>query len=298
MEWEIAEKSAGLSIRHFLKEEKSFSRRILKSIINDGGAVELNGRCVKLNERLNIGDNLVVKFPKEEKSSHMKPENISLDIIYEDEFLLVVNKPAEMATIPSYHHPSGTLANAILAYYEKKCIPYTVHIVTRLDRGTSGLVLIAKHRYSHSLLSSLQKKGEIKRKYQAIMTGILSTDTGIITKRIGRKDGSIIERTVREDGREAITHYKTIKKTINHTFVDIELETGRTHQIRVHFSSIGHPLAGDDLYGGSKDLIKRQALHCNHISFLHPFRQKSMSFSSSIPKDMEMLLDEDATKMF
>src|SRR5699024_10540260 len=127
--------------------------------------------------------------------------------------------------------------------------------------------LIAKHRYSHSLLSSLQKKGEIKRKYQAITTGILSADTGIITKRIGRKDGSIIERTVREDGQEAITHYKTIKKTINHTFVDIELETGRTHQIRVHISSIGHPLVGDDLYGGSEDLIKRQALHCNHISF-------------------------------
>src|SRR5699024_4447505 len=157
---------------------------------------------------------------------------------------------------------------------------------------------IAKHRYSHSLLSSLQKKGEIKRKYQAIMTGILSTDTGIITKRIGRKDGSIIERTVREDGREAITHYKTIKKTINHTIVDIELESKRTHQILFHFSSIGHPLAGDDLYGGSDDLIKMQALHCNLISFLHPFRRKSMSFSSPIPKDMEMLLDEDATKMF
>jgi len=297
MEWEITEKSAGQSVRNFLKEEKSFSRRILKSVIYDGGAVELNGRSVRLNERLKTGDKLVVRFPKEEKSSHMKPENISLDIIYEDEFLLVVNKPAEMATIPSYHHPSGTLANGILAYYEQKCIPYTVHIVTRLDRGTSGLVLIAKHRYSHSLLSSLQKKGEIKRRYQAIATGILSAEKGIITKRIGRKDGSIIERTVREDGQKAITHYNTIKKTTNHTFVDIELETGRTHQIRVHFASFGHPLAGDDLYGGSKMLIKRQALHCNYISFIHPFTQKSMSFSLSIPKDMEKLLDKDEAKM-
>src|SRR5699024_6543271 len=162
-----------------------------------------NRRRVKLNERLKTGDNLVVKFPKEEKSFHMKPENISLDIIYEDEFLLVVNKPAEMATIPSYHHPSGTLANGFLAYYEKKCIPYTYHKMTRMNRETSGHDLIAKHRYRHSLISKLQKKGEIKRKYQAITTGILSADTGIITKRIGRKDGSIIERTVREDGQEA-----------------------------------------------------------------------------------------------
>lgn len=293
MEWKIKQQYSGQSIRDFLRKEQLFSRRILKSIIYEGGQITLNGRQVKVNATVSIGDVLAVRFPAEKKGAHMKLEEFPLDIVYEDDNLLVINKPAGMATIPSYHHPSGTLANGILSYYEKLALPYTIHIVTRLDRDTSGLVLVAKHRYSHSLLSSLQRKGEINRNYQAVVTGLLSPEQGMINKRIGRKEDSIIERMVREDGQVAITHYKTLKKTASHTLVDVRLETGRTHQIRVHFSSIGYPLAGDDLYGGIKKMIGRQALHCTCISFRHPFTHEKMTFISSIPKDMAKLIEDD-----
>lgn len=291
LEWKIKKMNDGQSVRDFLKKENFFSRRILKSVIYDGGAIILNKHRVKLTEILSENDVLVVKFPEEEKGPRMKPEDIPLDIVYEDDYILIVNKPAHMATIPSYHYPSGTLANAILAYYKVNHIPFTVHVVTRLDRGTSGLVLIAKNRYSHSLLSAVQKNGELKRHYQAIVTGVLSPEKGIINKNIGRKDGSVIERTIRDDGKPAITHYKTLKQTSTHTLVNVELKTGRTHQIRVHFSALGYPLVGDDLYGGTKDVIDRQALHCCHIKLTHPFTNKIMDFYSSLPDDMKRIVD-------
>src|SRR5699024_5727205 len=153
-----------------------------------------------------------------------------------------VDKPDHMATIPSIHHPSGTLANAILFYYKKNNIPYTVHIVTRLHRGPSGFLLIAKNRTSHSLLAAFQQEGGIERHSQPVVTGLISEKKGIINKNIGRKDGSIIERTIREDGKPAITLYETVKHSRSHSLVNIELKTGRTHQIRVHFSALGHPL--------------------------------------------------------
>lgn len=290
MEWFIIDKFANQTIRSFLKDEQAFSRRILKAIISDDGYVRLNGSAVKLNELLSEGDHLEVQFPSEEKGPFMKAERLPLTILYEDEFLLVIDKQAYMATIPSRHHPHHTLANGILGYYEQYAIPYTVHIVTRLDKGTSGLVLVAKHRYSHSLLSKMQRETKIKRRYQALVAGHLSGKEGSIRTNIGRKDGSIIERTVRPDGQKAVTHYEVIKETLSHTLVDISLETGRTHQIRVHFSSIGHPLLGDDLYGGEHTLIKRQALHCSQLSFLHPFTQHKIIVNSELPSDMKRLL--------
>lgn len=290
MIWQISEKYHGQSIRDFLKKDQSFSRRILKSVINDG-AMFLNNEPVRMNKVLSLGDVLTVELPEEEKGPWMKPENINLEIVFEDDFILVVDKPAHMATIPSIHHPSGTLANAILFYYKKNNIPYTVHIVTRLDRGTSGLILIAKNRYSHSLLGALQQKEGIERHYQAVVTGLISVKKGIINKNIGRKDGSIIERTVREDGRPAITLYETVKHSLSNTLVNIELKTGRTHQIRVHFSALGHPLVGDELYGGKKGAIRRQALHCCHLKFSHPITNKTMEFYSSLPDEMKKLLE-------
>lgn len=273
-----------------MTEEQHFSRRILRSVVV-GGSVLLNKQAVKLNEVLCENDVLTVVFPEEEIGPRMQPEDKPLDIVYEDDFLMIVNKPADITTIPSFNHPSGTLANFILAYYKKNQIPYTVHVVTRLDRGTSGLVLIAKNRYSHSRLSTLQRKGEIKRYYQAVVTGVLSKDKKIINKKIGRKDGSIIERTVRDDGKSAITFYKVIKRSSTHTLVDVELMTGRTHQIRVHFSALGHPLAGDDLYGGTKEKINRQALHCCRIKFEHPFTKEVLELISPLPEDMKEIVD-------
>ena len=195
---------------------------------------------------LQSDDLLTVSFPIEEPSSGLIGERIPLQIVYEDEYVLVVNKPAEMNTIPSREHPRGSLANALIGYFERIGLQATVHIVTRLDRNTSGLVLIAKHRHIHHLLSEKQKKGEIKRTYVALAEGVFSEQAGKIEEPIGRKQESIIEREVRSDGQYALTYYRVLRTFSDFTMVELQLETGRTHQIRVHLSSIGHPVVGGD----------------------------------------------------
>ncbi|HLR09663.1 MAG TPA: RluA family pseudouridine synthase [Bacillota bacterium] len=289
MKWTIDKKHEGMTVRHYLQNVRGFSRRLLRSIKHDGGFIKVNGKPEHLAFLLTAGDVLAVRFPEEKKGVYMQPEPVPLSIVYEDDAILVLNKPAKMATIPSRHHPTGTLANGILHHYKTNDIPYTIHVVTRLDRNTSGLVLVAKHKYSHSILSADQKAGGIRRKYQAIVEGDLAQPKGSICLPIGRKDGSIIERTVTQAGKKATTHYTTVRKTNEHTFVDIELETGRTHQIRVHFAHIGHPLAGDNLYGGSCQRINRQALHCCELILHHPITKKRLVFTSALPNDMAKL---------
>lgn len=235
-------------------------------------------------------DVITITFPPEKKGSYMNPENKGLSIVYEDEDIIIINKPPGLVTMPSRLHPSGTLANRVLGYYQRKSIPYTVHVVTRLDRDTSGLILIAKHRYSHSLLASDQNKGKLIRRYKAIVEGDVEQREGIIDAPIRRKPGSIIERQVSETGQRAITHYKVEKEGAGHSLLAVELLTGRTHQIRVHFSSIHHPLAGDDLYGGSKKVIDRQALHCYEISFQHPLTKEPILIQLDMPQDMSSII--------
>lgn len=291
VEWMVDKKHQGMIIRDFLQDVHSFSRRMIVAIKFDGGKILVNGEPETVRYQLMTGDHLTIIFPPEKKGYYMKPEKIPLDIIYEDADILVINKEAGIATIPSPHNQSGTIANGILAYYEENEVPYTVHVVTRLDRDTSGLLLVAKHRHSHSLIAQSQISGQVKRSYQAIIEGHLRQKQGVITANIGRKEGSIIERTVTEIGKKAITHYQTVSETATQTLVDVQLETGRTHQIRVHFSHIGHPLVGDDLYGGKKDEMGRQALHCSHISFEHPSSKEIVSFEAPIPEDMQRLMN-------
>ncbi|TQS75799.1 RluA family pseudouridine synthase [Ornithinibacillus gellani] len=291
MNWQIDKEHEGLSIRDYLRQEHAFSRRILKAVIYEGGSIKVNGQERTLAYRLMTADNLLVDFPPERIGSHMQPENMNLDILYEDDAVIVLNKPAGRASIPSLHHPTGTIANGLLQYYDETGITSTVHIVTRLDRDTSGLMLIAKNRYSHSILSSSQRAGEVERDYMAIAEGIVHPEFGTIDAPIGRKPDSIIERVVDPDGQPAVTHYQNKRKTATHTLLHIRLETGRTHQIRVHLAHIGYPLAGDDLYGGSLDIIKRHALHCAAIRFIHPFTKEWMSFEAVMPTDMCSMIE-------
>jgi len=292
LNWIIDESSAGLPIKEFLKQEE-ISRIALTDIKFRGGLILVNNEEVNVRYKLIKGDSLSVIFPAEIPSEGVMAENIPLTILYEDEFLLVVNKPAMMNTIPSREHPNGSLANALVGYYKRVGIQATSHIVTRLDRDTSGIVLIAKHRHVHHLFSKMQQNGLVKRSYEALAGGLLATVNGTIIEPIGRKQDSIIEREVRADGQYACTHYKVIKSYSTFTHLELRLETGRTHQIRVHMSFLGHPLLGDDLYGGDTSLIKRQALHCKKIQFLHPFYKKEMSFSASPPEDMNSILEAD-----
>ncbi|EQB35207.1 hypothetical protein M948_19090 [Virgibacillus sp. CM-4] len=290
MEWTIKKAHEGMLIREFLREEQGFSRRIVKSIKFDGGRIMVNGKTQTVRYSLVAGDKLTVIFPEEQHGDHMQPEQLDLAIMYEDADIIVINKAAGMAVIPSLHHPTGTVANGLLAHYSKQDIHFTIHIVTRLDRDTSGLMLVAKHRYSHSILAESQKMGEVKRHYQAIVQGKMEQKKGTINKPIGRKPGSIIEREIRMDGKSAITHYLVEKQADAFALADVRLETGRTHQIRVHFSGIGHPLCGDTLYGGSKQFIDRQALHCYQLSFNHPITKEPFYFSANMPADMAAIM--------
>ena len=293
MKWTIEHKDEGKLLREFLRNDQGFSRRILKSLIYDGGSILVNEKEENLHYCLKSGDMVTIAFPEEEKGSRMHPEKIPIDIIYEDDAIIVINKQAGIATIPSLNHPNNSVANGVLFHYEKHHIPYTVHVVTRLDRDTSGLLLIAKHRYSHSILSASQKQGKVKRKYYAIIQGALQEKQGMIDANIGRKEGSIIERTVRNDGQRAVTHYQVMKETNSHSLLKVQLETGRTHQIRVHFSHLGYPLAGDDLYGGAKTMIDRQALHCCSLEFEHPQSKEWMTITTELPEDMKKILPDE-----
>lgn len=289
MKWIIEDEYDGMLVREYLRTVRAFSRRILKAV-KDEGIILQNGESVTVRSVLKKGDTLEVNMPVESPGKNMTPHFIPLDIVFEDDDVLVINKPAGISTIPSRLHSERSLAHGILYYYREKGLPYTVHIVTRLDKDTSGLLLVAKHRFSHSLLSRDQKGKGVSRQYKALAEGYLKQKSGTIYAPIGRKETSIIEREVREDGQEAITHYEVIEELSGFSFVRIHLDTGRTHQIRVHFSHIGHPLLGDDLYGGSTRYMKRQALHCDRLSFVHPITREKMTFTIPLPEDMANVL--------
>jgi 23S rRNA pseudouridine1911/1915/1917 synthase len=293
LQWEVNKQQAGRMIKEFLKEEE-ISRIALTDIKFNGGRILVNDIEVNVRYVLKEGEFLTVIFPPENPSEGAAGEKIPLEILFEDLYLLIVNKPAGMSTIPSREHPTGSLANALVGYYEEIGIRATSHIVTRLDRDTSGIVLIAKHRHVHHLLSKQQKNGNIKRTYEALAESNLVLEKGSIEEPIGRKLDSIIEREVRSDGQYACTHYKVLKRYKEFTHVELQLKTGRTHQIRVHMSFIGHPLLGDDLYGGNQTLINRQALHCKKIRFSHPFSGQDMNFTSNLPEDMHVLVKADS----
>lgn len=262
------------------------SKRALTAIKFDGGELLVNGEEQNVRHKLEVGDVITIIFPQEEVSEGLIAEYGPLDIVYEDEAILVINKPAYMSTIPSREHPDGSVANFIFGYFMEQNIASTVHIVTRLDRDTSGLMVIAKHRHIHHLMSEQQKQGLLHREYEALVEGIVEEDEQSIIAPIGRKDTSIIEREVRNDGQFAYTEVRVLARTKEFTHVRLKLHTGRTHQIRVHMSSIGHPLVGDDLYGGSRAQIARQALHCRTVQFEHPLKKQLMQFESELPEDI------------
>ncbi|WP_251552456.1 RluA family pseudouridine synthase [Neobacillus muris] len=295
LEWVIEKEDSGLILRDFLKR-KEISRTALTDIKFKGGDILVNGEAVTVRYSLKAQDLLTVIFPNEEPSAGFSGEDIPLNIIFEDDYLLIVNKPAYMNTIPSREHPAGSLANALMGYYEKIGLPATAHIVTRLDRDTSGIVLIAKHRHVHHLFSMMQRDHLVNRTYEALAEGGISADTGTITAPIGRKEQSIIEREVRPDGQYARTHYRVLNRYSQFTQIELNLETGRTHQIRVHMSYLGHPLLGDDLYGGDTAIINRQALHCKKIAFIHPITHQELVFTAALPLDMKKVIEAEQLK--
>ncbi|MFS0752164.1 RluA family pseudouridine synthase [Oceanobacillus sp. 1P07AA] len=291
LRWTIMKNEEGMLIKTYLQQIHHFSRRLLVSLKKEPGSIQVNGMSQWVTYTLQSEDILKIVLPSEVPSDMITPKELPLDIIYEDAYCLVVNKPAGQACLPSMNHRNNTLANGLSYYYQKNSITSTIHIVTRLDVETSGLVLIAKNQYIHSLFSQMQQEGKIHRVYEAIAHGEIIQKSGIIDAPIGRKEGSIIERTVDLiNGKQAITNFTVLHSNIRASRLEVKLETGRTHQIRVHFQYLGHSLYGDDMYGGYKDIMKRQALHCKQIKWMHPITNEKIQLDVDLPTDMEMLL--------
>lgn len=286
----------GIVLREYLAV-KNISKRTLTAVKYEGGKLLVNGVERDVRFLLSIGDQVEVFFPPEKLSGGLQAEDGDLTIVYEDDAVLVLNKPSGQSTIPSYNHRFGTIANYVAGKFVRERIPATVHVVTRLDHNTSGLLCIAKNRHIHHLLSKQMVECTFGRKYAAIAEGHIEKSEFLINEPIGRKEDSIIERIVRDDGQEARTEVQVIKRVMKKgypfTHVALRLQTGRTHQIRTHMKWIGHPLAGDDLYGGSTSFIHRQALHCTELSFTHPITDEKLVFTSPLPKDMQQLLMEN-----
>ena len=273
-----------LTIREYLSL-KGYPNAVFVQLKKTPESVLLNGIWAYMRTKLSAGDELFIRLEESTSSAHILPVSMPLSICYEDEDILAVNKPAQMPVHPSLNHYDHTLANAVCGYYNDQEIPYTFRCVNRLDRDTTGLTLIAKHMLSSAILSTAAARREISREYIAIASG-KTPESGTIDAPIGRVAGSTIKRQIDfENGERAITHYRHDGLSL----LSLHLETGRTHQIRVHLKSIGHPLIGDFLYNPTDTTIKRQALHSYRLTFSHPITGESFVLTAPLPDDMHCL---------
>ncbi|UUV98807.1 RluA family pseudouridine synthase [Vagococcus luciliae] len=290
--WTVDEEKT--TLKRFLNN-KGVSRRLLAKIKFQGGTLLVNKQVRNTKFEVKLDDVVTIIIPDEGEHETMLPFESKLDIVYEDEHLLIVNKPTEVASIPSQYHKNGTMANYVKYYYnQQQYVNRIIHVVTRLDRDTTGLMMFAKHGFAHAMMDKQLQSGELKKYYHALVGGDLSRlkKHETIDLPIGRDETSIIKRCIIENGQRAVTEYKLVEINRDIAHVAVQLHTGRTHQIRVHFSAIGCPLIGDELYGG--DLTKglnRQALHCQKLVFLHPFTREELTFELPLPNDMEELIE-------
>lgn len=274
------------TVLQILNEKLCLSKNAVKNL-KFHGKILVNKEKVTVRYELKTGDELFLSF-YEKPSKNIEPENIPLDILYEDENILAVNKMSSMPTHPSQNNRSKTLANAVMGYFDKKGERLTFRALNRLDKYTSGVVIIAKNAVSAAAVSKTLKNA--KKTYIAVLTNPPGTDSGKITAPIGRCGGSIIKRTVRPDGKYAETHYKILKRKNSLALAEIKIKTGRTHQIRVHMSYIGSAVYSDFLYGEEIKGV-RMMLHCKSIEFLNPFTDKIQTISAPVRDDIIKMFD-------
>lgn len=284
--YKIDEEYNGKIIKDFLTNKCRMSGTLLKVLKRTEDGIMVNGKRQFVTYMLKNKDILTVSI-YENASENIIPVKLDFTVIYEDEDIMIVDKPPHMPTHPSQGNFTNTLANALMYYWKEKGEEHVFRAVNRLDKDTSGLMCLAKNSYAHAILCDAIKSKKIKRKYRAIVCGDLS-ENGTIDVPIIRESESVIKRCVSLDGKRAVTHYKIIKRLGDYTLIELELETGRTHQIRVHMSYIGHPLLGDWLYGTENHcLFERQALHSCYISLTHPIKGDKIIFTSEIAQDMQ-----------
>lgn len=277
------------TVSEFLKQ-KGFSRQIIIQLKKTHQGILVNNQWAYVRTPLKANDTITIQLLEEAPSENIVPVPLPLDIVYEDEDILLVNKSANMPVHPSINNYDNTLANGIAYYYKMQEKPFVFRCINRLDRDTTGLLIIAKNALSASILSNQMKKREIHRTYLAVVSGFPKKNADTITAPIARKENSAIERCIDfQKGEPAITHYQMISSKENYSLLKLSLETGRTHQIRVHMKYIGNPLLGDYLYNPDFSRIQRVALHSYCLSFVHPITGETMNFSAKLPEDMATL---------
>lgn len=276
------------NINQILKQEFHISARLQHKLIL-AKQVLLNGIIIDTRTSVNISDVITVNLDFEEENENIIPIEMTLSIIFEDDGLLILNKPAGIAVHPSVSHYKDSLSNGVKFYFDSIGLKRKIRPVNRLDLNTSGLIIFAKNEYVQECLIQQMNTHVLKKEYIAIVSGHLDKHHGTINLPIARKDNSIIERCISSDGQESITNYCVLEEYNDFSFVNCSLQTGRTHQIRVHMAAIGHPLIGDTLYGSPSNFINRQALHSYKICFIHPISHKNLEFVCELPKDMKNL---------
>ena len=274
-------------LREFLLENNISRKTLTRIKFDNDGSIKVNSKEENVRHILKKDDIVEITLPSENYSDFVRFIDKPIEIVYEDAYFLIVNKEINLPSIPSRNSEDESLLERVNYYFREKNINSIPHIVTRLDKNTSGLVLIAKHRYIHALFSNM----EIDKYYTALINGKIEQH-GIIEAPIRRVSYSIIEREVGEDGEYAKTEYWLEKYNLknNVSIVKLKLYTGKTHQIRVHMKYLGYPLLGDELYGGDVSLISRQALHCSNLAFIHPIIGEKINVSVNLPNDMNNII--------
>ena len=298
LNFNITEENNNIRIDRYLAEQcPDLSRSYIQKLVKDG-AVFVNNRQVKANYKVQPQDQVILTIP-DMKVPDILPENIPLDILYEDQWLLVVNKPKDMVVHPSAGHMEGTLVNAVMAHCGEHLSGINgvlrPGIVHRIDKDTTGALLICKDDTVHRDLAEQLKVHSIKRRYRAIVQGNLKEDQGTVDAPVGRHPTDRKKMAVNyKNGKEAVTHYQVLERFGNATYIECRLETGRTHQIRVHMASLGHPLLGDTIYGSSKNPyhLQGQALHAMILGFIHPITREYLEFQAPLPEYFIKLLDK------
>lgn len=297
LEYCVEKKDIDKTVNQILSEKFELSNRLFNKLVKNK-RIYINGNSIDTRIKPKIDDKIIINLDYDEDNSNIVSKKMDLDIVYEDDGMLIINKPSGIAVHPSMRHFEDSISSGVKFYFENKGINKKIRPVNRLDLNTSGLIIFAKNEYIQENLIRQMQTNSFTKEYLAIVTGVLKKDRGKIEEPIARKEDSIIERCVSENGKKAITEYEVISRIGDNCLVKCRLLTGRTHQIRVHMSYIGHPLLGDSLYGEKNDLINGQALHCDKLTFLHPITHKKVEIISNAEceQKFEKLLQKLLTK--
>ena len=293
----VDEKIKGLRLDKALTLLCSLNSRVYYANLIKNKEVLVNDKVVSPSYKVEINDKIVVNFVQKESNTDLLPYEFKLDIVYEDDYLLVINKPKGLVVHPGDGHHNDTLVNALI-YANKELSTINglerIGIVHRIDKDTSGLLLICKDNFTHKEIAKQLENHSMHREYIALVDGILRTDTGKIIGKIGRDKTNRLKMAIdNQNGKEAITHFEVLKRFLHYTLIKCVLETGRTHQIRVHMSSIGYPIVGDKLYGGSTNLYNEgQLLHAYKLTFFHPILKKEITLETELPQYFKEVIDK------